>query len=327
MDSLSKEGKETPMETIDITAADSVNITVVIDNYYDSVRRDASIGKTFRTIPGQTIYAEHGLSCVIETAVEGVLGMFMFDYGVSGQALQNNLKVLDIDVSRLQAFSLSHGHFDHWGGLIPFLKTYSGHIKAGTPLYAGEEAFAHRFSVRPSGDDLHDLGSLDRDKIESSGKVTVIDVREPVEIITGAWFTGDIARTTSYEKVPPALLVMHGENIEQDDFRGEQAVICNVRGKGLVVISGCAHAGIINTVRHAQKLTGIDKVHAVIGGFHLVNADTEIIWQTIADMQGIAPEYVIPMHCTGFEAVTAFRDAMPEQFVLNTAGTRYSFGS
>ena len=120
---------------------------------------------------------------------------------------------------------------------------------------------------------------------------------------------------------------MRGESIEQDDFHGEQSVVCNVREKGLVVISGCAHAGIINTVRHAQKITGIDKIHAVIGGFHLVNAPTEIIWRTIADMQEIAPDYIIPMHCTGFEAITAFREAMPDQFILNTAGTRYSFGS
>ena len=302
-------------------------MTVVTDNYCDTVRRDAPIGKTFKTGPGQAIFAEHGLSCVIETVTEGTSGIFMFDYGQSPQVLMNNIEVLGIDVSNLRAFSLSHGHFDHWGGLVPFLTTYSSHIKAGTPLYVGEEAFAHRFSLRPSGDDLHDLGSLDREGIESLEKIDIINVKEPTEIIPGAWLTGSIERVTTYEKVPPTLLVMREESIEEDDFRGELAVVCNVKGKGLVVISGCAHAGIINTVRHAQKITGIDKVHAVIGGFHLVNADTEIIWQTIADMQDIAPDYIIPMHCTGFEAVTAFRDAMPEQFILNTAGTRYSFSS
>ncbi len=315
------------MKTISIAAVNEVKVTVITDNYYDAVRRDASIGKIFRTIPGRAIYAEHGLSCVIETVTEGTSGIFMFDYGASPWVLMNNIQALAINVSTVQAFSLSHGHFDHWGGLLPLLTIYGHGIKAGTPFFAGEEAFAQRFSLRPSGDDLHDLGSLDRKEIESSGKLTVINVKDPVEIIPGAWLTGAIERVTPYEKVLPTLFVMREDSIEEDDFRGELAVVCNIRGKGLVVISGCAHAGIINTVRHAQKITGIDKVHAVIGGFHLVNADTEIIWQTIADMQAISPDYVIPMHCTGFEAMMAFRDAMPEQFILNTAGARYSFSS
>jgi 7,8-dihydropterin-6-yl-methyl-4-(beta-D-ribofuranosyl)aminobenzene 5'-phosphate synthase len=313
------------METIKMFAADSVNVTVITDNYCDTVRRDALIGKTFKTKPGQAIFAEHGLSCVIETVTEGAADIFMFDYGQSPQVLMNNIEVLGIDISNLRAFSLSHGHLDHWGGLVPFLTTYSGHIKAGTPLYVGEEAFAHRFFLRPSGDDLRDLGSLDREGIESLEKIDIINVKEPTVIIPGAWLTGSIERITTYEKAPPTLLVMREESIEEDDFRGELAVVCNLKQKGLVVISGCAHAGIINTVRHAQKMTGINKVHAVMGGFHLVNADTEIIRQTIADMQAIAPDYIIPMHCTGFEAVTAFREALPEQFILNTAGTRYSF--
>jgi len=317
--------REVTVKTIQPAAVDKMVLTVVIDNYYDTVRKDAPIGKTCRTVPGKAIYAEHGLSCVIETVVEGTSHMFMFDYGASSDGLLNNFRVLDIDVSALQAFSLSHGHFDHWGGLIPFLTTYENQIKSGIPLYVGEEAFIRRFSVRPSGYDLNDLGCLDRDAIESFGKIDIIDVREPVEIIPGAWLTGTIERMTSYEKVPASLLVMREENIEQDDFRGEQSVICSVRGKGLVVISGCAHAGIINTLRHARKITGIYKIHAVIGGFHLVNAETEVIRQTITDMQEMAPDYVIPMHCTGFEAMTAFRDAMPDQFILNTAGTRYSF--
>ncbi len=315
------------METITIDPVEMITVTVVVDNYYDAVRSEPIMGKTFRAVPGQTIYAEHGLSCVIGTTGKENTSTFMFDFGVSGPALLNNIKALDISVSDLRAFSLSHGHFDHWGGLVPFLTTYGDYVKADTPFYVGEEAFAHRFSARPPGNDLHDLGNLDREAIESFGKMRIIDVKGPVEIVPGAWLTGNIERITPYEKVPPTLCVMRKEVIEQDDFRGEQAVICNIRGKGLVVVSGCAHAGIINTVRHAQKITGIGKVHAVIGGFHLINTDTEVIWQTIADMQEIAPDYIIPMHCTGFEAITAFKDAMPDEFILNTVGTRYSFNS
>ena len=97
----------------------------------------------------------------------------------------------------------------------------------------------------------------------------------------------------------------------------------NAKGKGLVVLTACAHRGVVNTVRHAQKMTGIDKVHAIIGGFHLTGASPELIEKTIADVKALRPDYVVPTHCTGFEAMTAFARAMPEQFILNTAGTRY----
>ena len=100
----------------------------------------------------------------------------------------------------------------------------------------------------------------------------------------------------------------------------------NVKGKGLVVLSGCAHTGIINTVKHVQKMTGVDKVHAVVGGFHLVNAKPEIIKSTVADMKSINPDYIVPAHCTGFEATIVFSNEMPGRFVLNTAGTKYTFG-
>ena len=97
----------------------------------------------------------------------------------------------------------------------------------------------------------------------------------------------------------------------------------NAKGKGLVVLSGCAHRGIVNTVKHAQKMTGIEKVHAVIGGFHLTGAKPELIDKTVADIKAVRPDYIVPMHCTGYEAIGAFAREMPDQFILNTAGTKY----
>lgn len=132
-------------------------------------------------------------------------------------------------------------------------------------------------------------------------------------------------QVTAYEQVSAALLVRQGDAVVVDSFPGEQAMAFNLKGKGLVVVSGCAHRGIVNTVRHVQKMAGIEKVYAVVGGFHLVNAKPEVIERTIADMKAINPTYVVPAHCTGFEATVAFSKAMPEQFILNTAGTRYTF--
>ncbi len=105
---------------------------------------------------------------------------------------------------------------------------------------------------------------------------------------------------------------------------GEQAVILNAKGRELVVISSCAHRGIVNTVKHAQKMTGVKKVHAVIGGFHLSDAKQEVIQKTIADIKAINTEYIVPTHCTGFEAISAFAKEMPDQFILNAAGTKYT---
>ena len=102
-------------------------------------------------------------------------------------------------------------------------------------------------------------------------------------------------------------------------------MVFNVRGKGLVVASGCAHRGIVNAVKQAQKISGIEKVYAVLGGFHLTGAKPEIIQRTIADIKTVGPDYIIPTHCTGFPAITAFAREMPDQFILSTVGTRFSF--
>jgi 7,8-dihydropterin-6-yl-methyl-4-(beta-D-ribofuranosyl)aminobenzene 5'-phosphate synthase len=189
----------------------------------------------------------------------------------------------------------------------------------------GEEVFSRRFSLNPEVADMTDLGKLRKEDLETLG-LDVIEVRTPTEMIPGVYLTGKIERETSYEKVPPTLLIQRGERIEPDDFRGEQAIFVNIKGKGLVVLSGCAHAGIVNTVKHVQKVTAIDKIHAVLGGFHLINAPAEVIQNTVADIKAMRPDHIIPTHCSGFEAISAFAGEMPAEFNLNTAGTQYSFG-
>jgi 7,8-dihydropterin-6-yl-methyl-4-(beta-D-ribofuranosyl)aminobenzene 5'-phosphate synthase len=304
---------------------DKLTVTVITDNYYDSLRSDTPISKQFRTAPNASMHAEHGLSFFIESEVEGASKGLMFDYGVDARGIMNNMELLGIDAGKASALGLSHGHFDHWGGLVDILRQNRSRITGGTPLYLGSEAFAHRYSGRFSMENPTYLGQLDRDAIEGLEVVKIVEVREPREVIPGVYLTGNIERTTAYERIPPSLLIKRGDKLEGELLEGEQAVMCNVKGKGLVVISGCAHRGIVNTVRHAQKVTGIDKVYAVIGGFHLVNAAPGIIEKTVADIKKIGPDYIIPTHCTGFEAMTIFAREMPGQFILNTAGTKYTF--
>ena len=313
-------------EKTGVTEVDKVTIWVLTDNYYDALRPDSKITKRYRSVPGKSIHAEHGLAYFVETVVDGKASTCMFDFASDAAGVMNNINLLGIDIGKTNAFGLSHGHWDHYLTATSILKQNQSRIVAGTPFYVGEEAFNRRYSVRPNSPEPADLGQLMKEEIESCG-LKVVEVKQPTQIIPGAYFTGDIDRITAYEKVPPTLLIKRGEKPEPDDFRGEQALVFNVKEKGLVVISGCAHAGIVNTVRQAQKVAGIDKVHAIMGGFHLLNAKPEKIQSTVADIRAMKPDYIVPAHCTGFETVVSFSKEMPNEFVMNTAGTRYTFGA
>lgn len=313
-------------ETGKIMDVDRLTIWVLTDNYFDTLRPDSKITKRYRVTPGKSIHAEHGLAYYVETVVNGKAGACMFDYGLDPIGVMNNISTLGLDVGQAQAFALSHGHFDHFMAAVEILKRNQARIAKGTPFYVGDEAFNRRYALRPGGTEAMDIGQLKKEDIEALG-LKVVEVKSPTQIIPGAYFTGNIERVTTYEKVPPSLLIKRGEKPEPDDFRGEQAFFFNIKGKGLVVLSGCAHCGIVNTVKQAQKVSGVQKLHAVLGGFHLINAKPEIIGQTVADIKALKPDYIVPTHCTGFEAIVAFRQEMPNEFIINTAGTQYNFAA
>ena len=326
---LAGEGANTGIQaqgTSKVTETDKLTVWVLTDNYFDGMRPDSNITKRYRVSPGRSIHAEHGLAYYVETVVNGKTSACMFDYGLDPQGVMNNMALLGLDLGKANAFSLSHGHFDHWMGAVSMLKQNQSRIPKGTPFYVGDEAFARRYSVRPGSEEATDLGQLSKEDIEALG-LKVVEVKNQLQIIPGAYITGNIERVTAYEKVPPSLLVKRGERPEPDDFRGEQALFFNVKGKGLVVLSGCAHVGIVNTVKHAQKVADTDKIHAVMGGFHLINAKPEVIQSTVSDIKAMKPDYIVPTHCTGLEAIVAFRGEMPKEFIINTAGTRYNFSA
>ncbi len=307
-----------------VTEVDKLTVWVVTDNYYDLNRRDAKIAKRYRSGPDRSIHAEHGLSFYVETVVNGKTSTCMYDYGLYPVGVINNIALLGLDVGKTNAFSLSHGHYDHFMSLVSILKQNQSRIAGGTPFYVGEEAFARRYKLNPGATEPADIGQLRKEDIEALG-LKVVEVKTPIEIIPGAYFTGNVERVTAYETMPTNLKVKRGEKIENDTFPGEQGLFFNIKGKGLVVLSGCAHRGIVNTVKQAQKVAGIEKIHTVMGGFHLINAKPEIIQNTVADIKAMKPDYILPTHCTGFEAVVAFSREMPKEFIINTAGTKYTF--
>jgi 7,8-dihydropterin-6-yl-methyl-4-(beta-D-ribofuranosyl)aminobenzene 5'-phosphate synthase len=307
-----------------IKEAEKVTIWIVTDNYFDTLRPDSTIASRYRITPGKSIHAEHGLAYYIETVVDGKTNACTFDYGLDPKGVMNNMSLLGIDLGRAMALGLSHGHFDHCHGVIEILEANRAEIRRGTPFYAGEEAFCRRFLLPPGKAETMDLGQLRKEDLEAFG-LKVVEVTNSTEFIPGAYFTGNIERITSYEKNNPSLLIKRGETTEVDDFRGEQALFFKVKGKGLILLSGCAHPGIVNTVKQAQKVSGVERIHAIIGGFHLVGAASEKIWQTVADIKAMNPDYIVPTHCTGFEALGVFSAEMPAEFILNTAGTKYTF--
>ncbi len=310
-----------------IPEVDRLYITIITDNFYDALRPDAPVTRRFRTQPGKWMHAEHGLSFYIEAVSGGKTSAFMFDYGLDANGVKKNMDVLGITMGKAMGFGLSHGHFDHWTGLVELLRLNGDKIKKGTPLYLGQGAFEKRYSLVPGTNTRLDIGQLNKADVEALNMVKVVEVKKPTEVMPGGYFTGPVERVTEYEKFPPVLLVQKGDAIVVDEFPGEQAMAFNLKGKGLVVVSGCAHRGIVNTVKHVRKMTGMNKVHAIVGGFHLVNAPQSVIEKTVADIKAIDPEWLVPAHCTGFEATIAFANAMPGKFILNTAGTQYTFSS
>jgi len=169
----------------------------------------------------------------------------------------------------------------------------------------------------------HNVGMLAIDL----GQVEVIERKNPSLIAEDTIaVTGEIERVTDFEKGLPNALVERNGALEPDKILDDQSIVIKRKKKGLVVISGCGHAGIINTILYARKITGIDTIHAVMGGFHLQGPAFEpIVERTIAEFKTIKPEVIVPMHCTGWAAIKRFSEEFPSSFVLNSVGTRISF--
>jgi len=319
------QGTSMAQGVVKIPESETIVITVITDNLVDTIQPHYKIAKRIgrTTSPFENaLHGEHGLAYQIETVISGKSHSCLFDFAADPRGVMKNMNLLKIDLTKIEALGLSHDHWDHQAAFLEILRTKKDEFRKAIPFYVGDQFFAGTFSRGPDGN-IISLLALKREEVEGLGFVKIVEIKEPTPIIPGAYLPGKIEQVTEYEKIPPQFVAKRGNEFVQETFPGEQAVILNAKGKGLVVLSGCAHRGIVNTVKHAQKMTGIEKVHAVIGGFHLTGAKPELIQKTIADIKAIGPDYIVPTHCTGFAAITAFAQAMPNQFILNTAGTKY----
>jgi 7,8-dihydropterin-6-yl-methyl-4-(beta-D-ribofuranosyl)aminobenzene 5'-phosphate synthase len=251
------------------------------------------------------LVAKHGLSVLIETASADSKSRILMDTGPAPDVALHNANMMKLDIRSLNAIVISHGHYDHTGGLIQILKN----IGRPTLVVAHPLAFAPKFSYKPN---LRFIGTeFDPESVRDAGGVCLI-ARNAVPIATGVMASGEIPRETDFEKVEGFWTTSEGQFL-QDMITDDQSVVINVREKGLVIISGCAHAGIINTVRNAEKMAGTHEIYAIIGGFHLADANGKRIEATLHHLLRIQPKRLYPCHCTGSRAMNRFVESFGER--------------
>jgi 7,8-dihydropterin-6-yl-methyl-4-(beta-D-ribofuranosyl)aminobenzene 5'-phosphate synthase len=300
-----------------IPTLQAVTIEILVDNFFD-VFEPSRPGIVERVTPGRLpkpLVAAHGLAYLITLNHQGKLTRILMDAANDPLPLFNNLEALGHQPGEIDAVVVSHGHPDHYGGLLGFLAKRFGPL----PIYLHQDIFFPKLFMTPRGR----IGpwTLEADQlVQAGGKLE--KNRGPLLILDQVLLTGTVEASTSYEKPLPVFKRKVQGQEEQDPFTDEQALVAHVEGRGLVVIGGCSHPGIVNMVKYAQKLTGVDKVALILGGFHLTAHGDDLIQHTIQGLRELDPELIIAGHCTGFRALTKLAAAFPEKFMVSCVGTK-----
>jgi len=318
-------------------AVDEVSITILVNNHADLIVKSTDSIKYYKE---KALLAEHGFSALIHFPGNDL--KILWDAGISNIALMENIKRMEIDPKSINKIALSHGHRDHYAALSDFIKAMALEIESKewdepitanvvdewktarqVPITAHPATFRERWWVKDDGTRVGPLPIPPRIEWEAFGAKLVL-TSDPYQLTSGCWTTGYIPRD-SFETSgrPTQLLYREGDEFYPDDLEEDQAIIINVKQKGLVVLSGCAHAGIVNTTNQARKISGVDKVYAIIGGFHLARSNDEEINQTMEAIQDFNPEILVPCHCTGFPAMCAIAHQFPESFHHGVVGATY----
>jgi 7,8-dihydropterin-6-yl-methyl-4-(beta-D-ribofuranosyl)aminobenzene 5'-phosphate synthase len=329
---------------------DSLSVRIVTDSYQFAVAPSQKTqglaiehfgwGISPDHPPGQTLVSEFGLAMHVTTRRGEETRRILVDFGFTPAALNNNLKLLEAQPSEIDALVLSHGHYDHFGGLVGFLAQNKGSLKPKLPFYVGgEDCFCAREWTAPPV--KGNFGVIDRTALEAADLI-VTSTERPSLIADHGFTSGQIDQRSFERLLSPSAMrtgVSHGagcypdrlaeadrgQGLVPDQFRHEIATSFNLKGRGLVILTSCSHRGVINAIRQAQAVSGVEKVHAVIGGFHLAPYQPDYVRQTIAALKEIGPDYVVPLHCSGEAFYETAKVEMPTKLVRAFTGTRLIF--
>jgi 7,8-dihydropterin-6-yl-methyl-4-(beta-D-ribofuranosyl)aminobenzene 5'-phosphate synthase len=327
------------VDPIGLQPVDEVQVTTLVDNVFDALlagdertgRVSFGVGRAAASHfeSGETpvgLIAEHGFSALVKIRRAASTTTLLFDTGLSPEAMVTNADRLGVDLDAVQAIVLSHGHFDHAGGLAGLI-TRRGARRM--PMVVHPLVWTRRRLAVPD-QPVFELPTLSRHALENEG-FEVLERRVPSLVLDDcALITGEIDRTTEFEHgMPPSHQALVGDAWRHDPLvLDDQALVVHVRDRGLVVVTGCGHAGAVNIVRHAHRLTGVPRLHALIGGLHLGGPAFEpIIGPTAEALTAAAPDLLVPGHCTGWKAQHVLAAALPNAWVQSSSGTTYRMGT
>ncbi len=312
---------------IALRPVDSVDVTLLVDNAIDILL--PSDDRTHRPpwardwFVQSQLRAEHGFSALVSLRRREEETTFLYDAGLGPDTLTHNLDALEISLNDLNAIVLSHGHGDHHGGLEGLIRQAG---RKRLPLVLHPDAWKTRKIVFPTGAEV-DMPPPDRAALMRHD-VELLE-REGPSLLYGesALISGRVERTTDFEQGFPLQWALGASGWQPDPMIwDDQNMICHVKGKGLVIVSGCSHAGAINIIRNAQRITGVPLIHAFVGGLHLSGGISEpIVSRTVAELETIKPGYLVPGHCTGWKAQQEIGRRLPDAYLQPSVGTRFHF--
>jgi 7,8-dihydropterin-6-yl-methyl-4-(beta-D-ribofuranosyl)aminobenzene 5'-phosphate synthase len=306
---------------------ENAEVTCLVDNSVDILLQNTnsayrpSLDENWFMHP---LIAEHGFCAAINIEINGKEHRILFDSGLGPLTAIHNAKVLGFDLSLCELVISSHGHIDHAGGLVNIGKNIEARRKQKIPLVLHKDAFRNRM-VKLKDNRTINLPSPNKSDLIRAGYYLVEKQSPSLWVEDSILVTGEIPRTSDFEKgFPNHYSEMDGKMENDHLIKDDQAIILNVKDKGLVIISGCAHAGIINIINYAKKLSGEDRIYTVIGGMHLTGGIFEpLIPRTINELERIHPKFLIPCHCSGLKAMSEIAKEMPSAFIQNSVGTNY----
>ncbi|HEY3036978.1 MAG TPA: MBL fold metallo-hydrolase [Streptosporangiaceae bacterium] len=324
-----------PAPQIDLEPVDSVEIITLMDNVTDifmpdqgparrpglAVRPTRSSAIMVGGLAPDVLIAEHGFSMLVTVHKGGSSHRLLFDAGTSPGGVVENMRRLDVDPCSIEAIVCSHGHFDHTTGIDGLIAAVG---MANLPVLIHPHFWRRRRVLLP-GVEPREIPSVSRRALEDAG-FDVLEAAQPSFLLDGSVLvTGEVPRVTGYEPGFPPQQAWLGGRWEPDPLvLDDQAIVINVRDKGLIVMTGCGHAGIVNICRYALGLTGNQPLYAAMGGFHLNGPLFEpLIPRVLDDLEAMGPQVLVPAHCTGWRARHAMSRRFTEAFVPNTVGSRF----